>query len=646
VGVNIFSYLEKYMLITVNGAFNIGGGTENDAIFHTNTYSFGDDLTMIRGDHQYGFGVSFAFWDSLSKANVRSPGLFTFDGGATGLSLADFMLGRPFVLQQSAPNTLVMKQKYFGLYAQDTWKMSPTITLNYGLRWEPWFPQQHQNGAIYNFSVERFRAGTRSTVFPQAPPGFTYPGDEGFPNGKAGMFTDWLNLAPRVGVAWDPSGDGRMSVRAGYGLNGEFVNGQFFINTANAPPWGSEIRLTRPGIGSFENPFAGTGVTNPFPITFDQNAPFSPNGPFIVPPSDLETTRVHNWNVSLQRQIGTNLAASVSYIGNYTTNLWDVVTGNPGIIPGGGSPTGPCTLNTVNGPQTVANCSTASLDMRREITQTNPQDGRFIGFLDYFTDHGTQKYNGLLFSVERRATNGIAASANYTLSKCKGHRTQGGGTSNAASGYMIPVSIINPPADAEARLDADYGPCDNDRRHIFNLSATAETPQFDGAALRMLASGWRLSGIFRAASGMTLTLATGLDRSLAGNPNQQRPNQILDDPYGAKTVNNWLNPAAFAQPALGTVGNSGRNAYVGMGTRVVDLSLVRSFRIATSQRLEARVEAFNAFNWFRPSPPGVPNITTGVNATSPVINLNSPNFGRYLAADEPRIMQFAIKYQF
>ena len=108
-----------------------------------------------------------------------------------------------------------MKQKYFGLYAQDTWKMSPTITLNYGLRWEPWFPQQHQNGAIYNFSPDRFRAGTRSTVFPQAPPGFTYPGDEGFPNGKAGMFTDWLNVAPRVGVAWDPNGDGRMSVRAG-----------------------------------------------------------------------------------------------------------------------------------------------------------------------------------------------------------------------------------------------------------------------------------------------------------------------------------------------------------------------------------------------------------------------------------------------
>ena len=172
-------------------------------------------------------------------------------------------------------------------------------------------------------------------------------------------------------------------------------------------------------------------MTNPFPITFDANAPFSPNGPFIVPPSDLDTTRVHSWNVSVQRQFGADMAVSASYIGNYTTNLWDVVTGNPGTIPGGGSPTGPCTLNTPTGPLTVANCSTRpSLDQRREITQLESAVGRFIGFLDYFTDHGTQKYNGLLLSVQRRAVNGISASANYTLSKCEGHRTQGGGTSN------------------------------------------------------------------------------------------------------------------------------------------------------------------------------------------------------------------------
>jgi hypothetical protein len=435
------------------------------------------------------------------------------------------------------------------------------------------------------------------------------------------MHTDWANIAPRVGVAWDPNGDGRMSVRAGYGMNSEFVNAQFFINTANAPPWGSELRLTRPNIGPFDDPFRGTGVPNPFPVTFDANAPFSQNGPYLVPPSDLSTTRVHSWNLSVQRQVGDEMAVSASYIGNYTTNLWDVVTGNPGTIPAGLTPTQAAAL---------------SLESRREITQADPAVGRFIGFLDYFSDHGTQKYNGLLLSAQRRLAGGFSATANYTLSKCTGHPTQGGTTPNVQSGYMVPVSLINPPADADERLDRDYGPCDSDRRHIFNATASAETPQFDNTTLRLVASGWRLSGIFRAASGRVLNITTGFDAALTGNPNVQRPNQVLDDPYGAKTINNWLNPAAFVRPALGTFGNVGRNSVVGMGTRVVDLSLVRAFRFADTHRIEARIEAFNAFNWFRPGP--------GANA--PVTNINNANFGRYLQADDPRIMQFAIKYQF
>jgi carboxypeptidase family protein len=639
IGVNSFSYLDKYMLLNVTGGFNLGGGTESEARFITDTYTFGDDLTVIRGNHQWGFGAQVAFWESLSAANVRSPGTYTFDGGVTGIGLVDFMIGRPFTFIQSAPNTLHIKQKYFGLYGQDTWKLSSTMTLNYGVRWEPWFPQQHQNNAVYNFSPDRFRAGERSRVFPQAPPGFTYPGDATFPS-QAGMNPDWLNIAPRVGIAWDPNGDGRMSVRAGYGMNGEFVNGQFFINAANAPPWGSEVRLTRPGIGPFEDPFRGSGVTNTFPVTFDAGAAFSPNGPFVFVPVDLDTTRVHAWNVSVQRQIGDNMAVSASYIGNYTTNLWDVVTGNPGTIPAGSSPTGPCMLNTATGPQTFANCSAAPLDTRREITQLNPAIGRSIGFLDYFTDYGHQQYNGLLLSFQRRAANGRSFNANYTLSKCEGHPSGGGGTANVGSGYMTPVSVFNPPADAEARLDRDYGPCDADRRHIAALSGVIQSPEFDSTALRIVASGWRLSGTFRVSSGRVLSVTTGLDRALTGNPGQQRANQVLDDPYGAKTINSWLNAQAFAQPALGTYGTSGRQAYVGMGSRNVDLSLVRSFRFST-HRIEARIEAFNAFNWFRPAPQG----SAGAN-NAPVTNLANVNFGRYLAADDPRIMQFALKYQF
>ena len=186
VGVNIYTHIPNYMLVSVTGAFSINTGTETDSWYRPNTIGISDDLTMVRGNHQWGFGGSIGISDWKTNSNVRSPGTFSFNGSQTGLPLADFMLGRVFEFRQSTPFTLDIKQKYFGLYAQDTWRLSPNVTMNFGARWEPWFPQQHQQSQIYNFDIERFRAGQRSTVFPQAPPGLSYPGDPGFPS-KAGM---------------------------------------------------------------------------------------------------------------------------------------------------------------------------------------------------------------------------------------------------------------------------------------------------------------------------------------------------------------------------------------------------------------------------------------------------------------------------
>jgi hypothetical protein len=269
--------------------------------------------------------------------------------------------------------------------------------------------------------------------------------------------------------------------------------------------------------------------------------------------------------------------------------------------------------------------------VRREITQANPAVGQYIGYLDWVTDYGWQHYHGMLLSFQRRSGNGISTNVNYTLSTCRGLINQGGGPLNVGTGYMLPVSLINPPSDAEARFDADEGPCSNSPRHILNLTASVETPQFSSTAARTIASGWRLSGIYSAQSGDQLTITTGADRALTGMQNQ-RPNQVADDPYGDRTLNNWFNPAAFAQPALGTHGNAGRNAYEGPGRHVVNLSLVRAFQFLETHRIEARIEAFNAFNWFRWG--------------NPQTNFSNANFGRILSAGDPRIMQFALKYQF
>src|SRR4029078_2365542 len=125
-------------------------------------------------------------------------------------------------------------------------------------------------------------------------------------------------------------------------------------------------------------------------------------------------------------------------------------------------------------------------------------------------------------------------------------------TPNVASGYMMPVSISNPPQDADARLDRDFRPCDTHHRHIFNLSVTAAMPQFSSTAARIALSDWRLAGVFRASSGDSLNITSGLDRALTGNTGVQRPSVVPGvDPY-VQQGTTWLNPAAFAQPALGT----------------------------------------------------------------------------------------------
>ncbi|MGH9253572.1 MAG: carboxypeptidase regulatory-like domain-containing protein [Vicinamibacterales bacterium] len=637
VGVNIYTPIPNYMLVSVTGAFSINTGTETDSWYRPHTYAISDDLTMVRGNHQWGFGASVALHDWKTNSNVRSPGAFSFSGGATGLPLADFMLGRVFEFRQSTPFTLDIKQKYFGLYGQDTWRLSPNVTMNYGVRWEPWFPQQHQQSQIYNFDGDRFRAGQRSQAFPQAPPGFTYPGDAGFPS-KAGMESVWFNVQPRVGVSWDPNGDGRTSVRAGYGMNSNFIAGEFYFDAAQAPPFGLEQRLT--GNVLLDDPWTSSGRVNPYPLASRENLEFPPYALLIQVPRDLDTTRVHSWNVGVQRQIGDNIGVSASYLGNYLMNVWGDVTGNPGILPAA-NPTGPCTLlnpAAPNGTQTYPNCSTAPVDVRREMTQANPAVGQYIGYLDWVTDAGWQRYHGMLLSLQRRSVSGISTTANYTWSTCRGLVNQGGGPLNVGTGYMRPVSLINPPANADELFEADEGPCSNSPTHIFNLTASVETPQFASTAARLIGSGWRLSGIFRAASGRALNITTGILAFTGVQATNARPNQLLDNPYGDKTTANWFNPAAFAQPPAGAYGNAGRNAYEAPGTRVIDLSLVRSFRFLATHRIEARVEAFNALNWTR--------LGLGTDFGDPVTTLSSATFGRILSSGDPRIMQFAVKYSF
>jgi hypothetical protein len=612
VGINIYSYMPHYMLLTVTNGFQLGGGTESLSTFVTNEYQVSDDVTIVRGAHQMAFGGNIAHWKSLSLANVRSPGQLTIDGTQTGLGLADFMVGRMGVngLVQAAPNTLDMAQTYVGLYGQDTWRVGSKVTLNLGVRWEPFLPQQLLNGAVYQFDQSRFNQNIHSTVFPKAPAGLYFPGDPGFPS-QAGMQTQWGNVGPRIGVTWDPNGDGKTSVRASYGRAYEFVNAQFHLNTSVAPPWGSEVRINSPS-GGLDNPFINSsGQTNIFPVTFDQNAPFSLNGPFLSLSNDMKSTHVDQWNITLERQLTPTWFASAGYLGSKTSNIWESTPLNNAVFQNVGA----------------AAPSTANINARRPFTLQDPTNGQFYGPVDLYVTDGKQTYNGMILTLRRVAAR-TSMTANYSLSHCSGSPDGfGGSTTNVSSGYNIPT---NP--------GYDDGNCGNDRLQNFSLAASYETPSFENTPLRIAATGWRLVGTFRATTGSWLAITTGADRVLNGQAGTQRPNQVSTSYYADQSVNaanggiRFLDPAAFAQPALGTFGTLQRNVVRGPGFKNVDMALSRVFKLSGTNSIEVRAEAFNAFNWFEW---GNPNV-----------NLSAATFGQITSSLGPRVVQLAAKYNF
>jgi hypothetical protein len=234
---------------------------------------------------------------------------------------------------------------------------------------------------------------------------------------------------------------------------------------------------------------------------------------------------------------------------------------------------------------------------------------------------GTMSYNGLLVTAQHRAANGLTLQANYTWSHCINTGTN---QLFQNTGGYIPE-----------RRGANRGNCaglEVDRRHNFNMSAVYALPRFSKGMFHSVLSGWQVSGIVKILSGSYVTVSSGIDNALSAT-NDQTPNQILASPYAPdRTIDHWLNPAAFAQPATGTYGNLGQRNIVGPGSIGIDMGLTRRFQVLEKQSLEFRAEAFNFPNH--------------VNPNNPVTNLTSTTFGKIQSANDPRILQLALKYVF
>ena len=216
---------------------------------------------------------------------------------------------------------------YVGVYAQDEWRVRPNVTLNFGLRWEPFNPVQNTYGWVSHFDQSRFDQNIRSTVYPQAPAGLMFPGDAGYPSGSGVTAGKMNQFAPRLGVIWTPPGNAQTSVRASWGVFAD--SPQLFFNTrfANNPPWGAQVTISNP---SFADPYANQTGGNPWPAAATNWAtlPFPSAGVYVNSPLNLQPTRLQQWNVSFQRQIGDWIAAA-SYLGNHSDHLWRATELNP-----------------------------------------------------------------------------------------------------------------------------------------------------------------------------------------------------------------------------------------------------------------------------------------------------------------------------
>jgi hypothetical protein len=598
-GVNMFNSTPHYIDLSVTSSFAMGGGSNAPSYFARDQFQLADDLDMVRGRHHFVFGGE-AIVLHMNSVNVTfGNGEWAFNGSLSNGPIADFMLGRPSSLLDSNTSILALREKYYGLYFQDDVRVSKRLTFHAGVRWEPSLPEHEANGEGQHFSLPAFLAGQKTSTYTNAPQGLLYHGDPGIPSAYAnGSYADF---APRVGLAWDPTGTGKQSIRASYGIFFETPQSYTDKDFAAAPPWASTITLTAPA-GGFANPFFGFPGGNPFPNPPPtKDAIFNPAGTFVSLPLNLHHMYMQQWDLSVQRQLGSNWLVSASYVGNNAVHLRAAYEQNPAIYGPGA---------------TLGNTS-----QRRFLYQLDPAAGIYYSTITTMDDGVDTNYHSLRLSAQHRFSHNFTLLSVYTYSHCL----------QTAETVVERISIGSNSYQNPANRNADYGNCDMDLRHNLVNSFVYETPRFTNRGTNLLLGNWRLSSLVSAHTGFPFYPITGTDASLTGI-GQDRPN-VVGSPYVRNTNTLvWIRASAFAPNAAGTYGNAGYNSLTAPGYFDMDTNLAKYFSIRERQGFELRFEFFNALNH--------------TNFNAPVNRLSSATFGVIQSSLDPRILQFAAKYSF
>lgn len=574
-----------------SGILAIGPQTAGPSDISQLSFGLVDVATLEFGLHSVKLGGSY-IWNKYAEDGGAQAG-GTFAGSTnTGNPYADFLLGMSASLTQS---TSVRQRKHNydpALYVQDNWHIASRLTLNLGVRWEVYPPFQGDRNS------GTFRAGVQSQVFPTAPLGILYEGDRGVAPGIAN--TSYTRFAPRIGFAYDAYGDGRTSLRGGYGIfyyqqveNDEGLRVQ--------QPFGLTETISSPT--SFVNPYAAVLGVSPFPYTPDPSNPkFITNGTTYGTTADGGSTPyAQEFNFSLQQQLTKTYALQIAYVGsNFIKQLNSIDINTP-----------------VYG--------TGNVLSRRPYEPYGTNGSFQFGPIQQLQNNQNTHFSSLQVTLRGKLGKQINLNSSYVWSK--------------ALNYLNPVDQTN--------LRSSYGPANVDLRNRFVLSALFAFPSTKrlGWLGKEIINGWNLNAINYIQSGTPFTVTSGVDTNADGNDND-RPN-LIGDPYThaksrAAKIRQYINPAAFATPTGAQLyGTEQRNSLVLPPTTATSVSLFKAFAMMHRTLLQFRAESFNVFGNVNLQSP-----RTNLPTISNTSNINTATFYQLQAAGPPRRMQFAIKYLF
>ena len=584
--------------ITVTGFFTlsnaIGGPTAG-----TNLYSMRDVFSWNKGRQSIKFGGELSLNKDIQDTLLNNYGVYSFSGaGATNNALANFLIGIPTGVTQDAPVTAYTNTWYTAFFVQDDFRVHPRLTMNMGLRWDVQTPPTDPYNRVVNYVP-----GNRSVVNPAAPIGALFYGDPGVERG--GIPTDYAHFSPRFGIAWDPFGDGRTSIRAAAGMFWGSISGNEWNTMTNFQPFAT--RLTFTNLATAQNNWTGATLSNPYTNfpggpPFPYNGSFSSGGGLFAVATDFTWPRTFQTNISIQREIVRNLTVGAAYVGTRSSHL----------------PFG----RDVNYPVLTPTAGTGNITARRP----NPAFGAVL-VLD--SDQNAS-YDAMQLTWAYRLGKRISLDGFYTLSK-------------TLSSVELHNNTTQGLAQNYSRLDLDKGRADTDQRHVFTMSGHFE-PDFyrgDNSVLKGIINGWSISPIIRIRSGRPFTVTNGnVDANLDGVATDRA--RLIGDPHLAHpTPDMWFNILAFAQnpivTGVATEGTAARNLLTGPGYQAVDLALSRDFRFGERYKLRLRAEGTNVFNNVNLDQP---------NGSTPANPATSTTFGRITSAGAMRRLQFGARFTF